>query len=139
MERAALLIKNKKVSREILSDEDITRAVWPSAVGKAIAAHTSRLKLVRTTLVVEVEDAIWQKQLWMLSSQIVARIRKLTGSDTVQEIEFRTGVPRRQAQRAESNASSTLLARAASDDESERIQDPVLKKVYRFSRRKATG
>ncbi len=135
MERAARLIKNKKVSREILSDEDIARAVWPAAVGKAIAAHTSRLKLVRTTLVVEVEDAIWQKQLYSLSLQIVARVRKLTGSDTVQEIEFRTGVPRRQVQRADSNVNTC----AASDDESECIQDPVLKKVYRLSRRKATG
>ncbi len=133
MERAARLLKNKKVSREILSDEDIARAVWPTAVGKAIAAHTSRLKLVRTTLVVEVEDAIWQKQLYSLSSQIVARVRKLTGSDAVQDIEFRSGVPRRQVQRADSNASS------ASDDESELIHDPVLKKVYRLSRRKATG
>ncbi len=139
MERAARLIKNKKVSREILSDEDIARAVWPTAVGKAIAAHTSRLKLVRTTLVVEVEDAIWQKQLWALSSQIVARVRKLTGSDTVQDIEFRTGVPRRQVQRADANTNTTLLGRAGSDDESESIQDAVLKKVYRLSRRKATG
>ena len=139
MERAARLIKNKKVSREILSDEDIARAVWPGAVGKAIAAHTSRLKLVRSTLVVEVEDAIWQKQLWALSSQIVARVRKLTGSDTVKDIEFRTAVPRREVQRAQSNSSSPPRILTASDDESELIQDPVLKKVYRLSRRKATG
>ena len=130
MERAARLIKNKKVSREILSDEDIARAVWPAAVGKSIAAHTSRLKLVRTTLVVEVEDATWQKQLFFLSAQIVARVRQLTGSDAVRDVEFRIGVPRREAQRAESNSS---------DDESNDIQDPVLKKVYRLSRRKATG
>ena len=130
MDRAARLINNKKVSREILSDEDIARAVWPAAVGKSIAAHTSRLKLVRTTLVVEVEDATWQKQLFFLSAQIVARVRQLTGSDAVQDVEFRIGVPRREAQRAELNGS---------DDESNDIQDPVLKKVYRLSRRKATG
>jgi predicted nucleic acid-binding Zn ribbon protein len=131
MERAARLIKNKKIIREILTDEDIARAVWPTAVGQAIAAHTSRLRLVRTTLVVEVEDAIWQKQLFALSRQILERLRKLTGNDKVQEVEFRIGIPRRQPQRAES--------RDVLNDEAERIQDPVLKKVYRLSRRKATG
>ncbi len=131
MESAARLIKNKKISRELLSDEDIARAVWPAAVGKAIATHTSRLKLVRTTLVVEVEDAIWQKQLHALSGQILTRLRKLTGNDNIVDLEFRIGVPRRQAQRAES--------RNLADDEAERILDPVLKKVYRLSRRNGTG
>jgi predicted nucleic acid-binding Zn ribbon protein len=139
MERAARLIKNKKVSREILSDEDIARAVWPTAVGKAIAAHTSRLKLVRTTLVVEVEDAMWQKQLHFLSRQIVARVRKLTGSDTVQDVEFRIGVPRREVQRAETNGNEVFGMLDASKDDADGIEDPVLKKVYRLSRRKATG
>ncbi len=139
MERAARLIKNKKVSREILSDEDIARAVWPSAVGKSIAAHTSRIKLVRTTLVVEVEDATWQKQLHYLSAQIVARVRALTGSDTVQDIEFRIGLPRREPQRAESNGPGLFGTANSTEDDADSIQDPVLKKVYRLSRRKATG
>lgn len=139
MERAARLIKNKKLSREILSDEDIARAVWPAAVGKSIAAHTSRLRLVRSTLVVEVEDAIWQKQLHLLSQQIVARVRKLTGSDTVRDVEFRIGVPRREPQKAESNRPGLFLTANDGEDEAEAIQDPVLKKVYRLSRRKATG
>lgn len=140
MERAARLIKNKKVSREILSDEEIARAVWATAVGKAIAAHTARLKLVRSTLVVEVEDAIWQKQLFYLSAQIVARVRQLTGSDVVRDVEFRIGVPRREPQRAESPRGTDLFSGLnGSEDEAERIQDPVLKKVYRLSRRKATG
>jgi len=131
MERVARLLKDKKISRELLTDDDIARAVWPAAVGKTIAAHTSRTKLVRHTLVVEVEDATWQRQLHALSAQIVARIRKLTGSDQVQDIEFRIGIPRRQPQRADTVRSS--------EDEAEQIQDPVLKKVYRLSRRKAAG
>lgn len=131
MERAARLIKGKKITREILTDEEIARAVWPTAVGKAIAAHTSRLKLVRATLVVEVEDAIWQNQLFALSRQIVDRVQKLMGSDKIHEVEFRVGIPRRQPQRAE--------LRDALPDEADQIQDPVLKKVYRLSRRKAIG
>ena len=137
MERAAKIIKKNKHSRQVMSDEDIARAVWPAAVGKAIASHTSRLKLVRNKLVIEVEDAIWQRQLHTLSTQIIGRLRTLTGSDAIEELEFRIGVPRREAQRAESLAPALLALQPDSDDESHRIQDPVLKKVYQLSRKRA--
>jgi hypothetical protein len=139
MERAARLFKNGKISREILTDDDIARAVWPAAVGKAIAAHTSRIKLVRTTLVVEVEDAIWQKQLYPLSRQILARLHMLTGSDQIENVEFRIAIPRRQPQRADTVGFNARPSLQSPDDEAESIQDPVLKKVYRLSRRKAIG
>ncbi|HMF77952.1 MAG TPA: DUF721 domain-containing protein [Bryobacteraceae bacterium] len=138
MERAARLIKNNKFSQKIFTDEDLARAVWPTAVGKAIAKHTLRVKLVRSTLVVEVEDAIWQKQLYCLSLQIVDRLRKVTGSDAIQDVEFRVGAPRREPQRALFRqgvpADGTAMA-----DEADSIQDPVLKKLYRLSRKKATA
>lgn len=136
MERAARVIKNKKVSRELVSDEDIVRAVWPTAVGKTIAVHTSRLKLVRRNLVVEVEDAVWQRQLHGLSRQIVDRLQKLTGSDAVQEVEFRIGIPRREPQRAETRQSDGAEDFA---DEADGIQDPVLQRLYRLSRKRTAG
>ena len=136
MERAAKLIKNKKVSREIVTDEDIARAVWPTAVGKKIASHTSRLKLVRQNLVVEVEDPIWQRQLHGLSRQIVDRIQKLTGSDAVQEIEFRIGIPRREPRRSETRQPDLFNEQT---DEADSIRDPVMRRLYRQSRKKAAG
>jgi predicted nucleic acid-binding Zn ribbon protein len=140
MERAARLFQHKSVNREIVNDEDVFRAAWPLAVGRAIARHTSRLKLVRGKLVVEVEDAIWQRQLHTLSSQIIDRLRKVTGSAIVTDLEFKIGVPRRSVQRAES---TELFAAPSSPhgagDEAETILDPVLKKVYRLSRKKASA
>ena len=91
------------------------------------------MKLVRTTLVVEVEDAIWQKQLHLLSRQILDRLRKVTGSGTIEDLEFRIAIPRRQPQRA------PIRETVAVPDEAESIQDPVLKKLYRLSRKKATA
>jgi len=131
MERAARLIKKNQLSGEIFTDDDLARAIWPAAVGKAIAAHTSRVRLVRDKLIVEVEDSIWQRQLFPLTGQIVERIGKVTGSDIVRDIEFRIAVPRRQTMRA---ASYGDLA-----DEGEGIQDPVLKKIYQLARKKATA
>ena len=136
MERAARLIKSKKLSRELVSDEDIVRGIWTTAVGKTIADHTGRLKLVRHNLVVEVEDATWQRQLHFLSRQIVDRIQKLTGNDAVRDIEFRIGIPRGEPQRADSRESAPL---ADSGDEADSIQDPVLRRLYRLSRKKAAG
>lgn len=128
MERAARLIAKSKPSNRILTEEEIARAAWPAAVGKAIAARSSRIRLVRSTLVVDVEDAIWQRQLHALSSQIVARLRKITGSETVRDLEFRIAIPRREPQRAESRAEG---------DEAETISDPVLQRLYRLSRKRA--
>jgi hypothetical protein len=137
MERAARVFQKNKLSKNLLTDEEILRAAWPSAVGKSIAAHTSRIRLARTCLVVEVEDAIWQRQLRGLSRQILDRVRKLTGLASLADVEFRIGVPRRWPQRAETAQSG--LSRAPIADEADQIQDPVLKKVYRLSRRKASA
>jgi predicted nucleic acid-binding Zn ribbon protein len=138
MERASRLIRKNKLSNEIFTDEDLNRALWPAAVGKAIAAHTSRIKLVRATLVVEVEDAVWQKQLFPLTSQIIERIRKVTGNDVVRDLEFRVAVPRRQPMQAAARDGG-LRKSEHYPDEAESIRDPVLKKVYRLSRKKATA
>jgi len=140
MQRAARLISKNRYSNQIFSDDDLARAVWPLAVGKAIAAHTCRVSVVRSTLVVEVEDGIWQKQLYALTSQILQRVRNITGSDKVRDLEFRIAIPRRQPQRAESPHAGVIPdAASLADDEAERITDSVLKKIYRRSRRRALG
>jgi predicted nucleic acid-binding Zn ribbon protein len=137
MERAARVFQKNKLSKTVLTDEEILRAAWPAAVGKSIAAHTSRVRLARTCLVIEVEDTIWQRQLRGLSHQILDRVRQLTGLATLADVEFRIGVLRRQPQRAETVQNEFSLA--SSGDEADQIQDPVLKKVYRLSRRKASA
>lgn len=137
MERVARLIKNTKVSSNLVMPEDLFRAAWPVAVGRIIASHTLRIRLVRSTLVVEVEDSTWQRQLNTLSSQILRRLEKVTASCTVNDLEFRVGVRRMQAARAEDRLSPASAQ--ASFDESDAIRDPVLKKVYKLSRKKATA
>lgn len=136
MERAARVLNSSKITDKILAADEIARAVWPLAVGKVIAAHTAHMRMVRTTLIVEVEDATWQKQLFALSRQILERLRKATGSDAIADIEFRVGTPRREPRRADESRSPLFQTIDASDD-ADQIQDAVLKKVYRLSRKKA--
>ncbi|MBV9760451.1 MAG: DUF721 domain-containing protein [Acidobacteriaceae bacterium] len=137
MERAARLIQKNKYSRELLTDDELMKAIWPAAVGKAIAAHTSSARLVRTTLIVEVEDAIWQKQLHGLSLQIVNRLRKIIGTGCIEDVEFRIAVPRRRPQRAESIDSSSAQRDASEDAEA--IEDPILRKLYKMSRKRTAA
>ena len=141
MERAARVLRKGKQSRSILDDSQAIEAVWPAAVGRSIARHVSRLRLVRSILVVEVEDAIWQRQLRTLDMQILERIRLLLPDVPIAGLEFRIGVPRRDPQRAPVAFSdrSASLFNNATEDEADRIQDPVLKKVYQLSRRKASA
>ena len=56
MERASKLIRGLGLPSDTISPEQIACAAWASAVGKKIASHTRAAKLVRTRLVVEVED-----------------------------------------------------------------------------------
>ncbi len=119
----------------IVTPEDVARAAWPKAVGKKIAARTVAVALVRSSLVVEVEDALWQRQLNALRSQIVANIRKAIGPGIVDEIDFRPMGARRTPQRA--MQVSSPAARTA--DEASGIQDSVLRRLYIVSRSKASA
>ena len=139
MERASRVLRKASRAKSILDDTQTLEAVWPVAVGQAIARHVFRLRLVRKTLVVEVEDAVWQRQLRALDRQILDRLNLLLPDMAITEMEFRVGVPRRQVQRAESasGAANSLAFGQNRDYEAEQIKDPVLKKVYQLSRRKA--
>ncbi len=131
MERAGRLIGKLKLSTKVATPEEMARAAWPVAVGKRLAGRTGRVSLYGTTMVVEVEDAIWQSQLGTLSGQILNKIENLLGPSTVLKLEFRIGVMRRMPQRVEKP--SPLF------DEGDGIQDPVFRQIYIASRRRASA
>ena len=87
--------------------------------------------MVRSRLVVEVEDHIWQRQLFTLTPQILGRLAQSLGQGVVQDLEFRVVPRRREAGRA------AVALPALVSDEAEGIADPVLRSIYRASRKKA--
>jgi Dna[CI] antecedent, DciA len=133
MERASKFIRMLRLPGDTLNIEDLACAAWPVAVGKRIAMHTRAAKLVRTRLVVEVEDNTWQRQLFALSRQILRNLETHIGAGAVEDLEFRV-VPRRREPQREVRAAAPLL-RAV--DESDAIADPVMRDIYRASRKKA--
>lgn len=131
MERAASLLPRLKTKN--LAVEDLARAAWPKAIGSRLEKRTRVLNLVRSTLVIEVEDAVWQKQLHAIRYHILANITSVLGAGHVTDLEFRIGIQRRPVARETEKA----VAGPLYVDESDRITDPVLRKIYRQKRRAA--
>ncbi|MBA3973054.1 MAG: hypothetical protein C0504_02410 [Candidatus Solibacter sp.] len=94
MERAGRLIAQLK-SKSALTPGEIALAAWPPAVGKRLAEKAKAVSFGSGSITVEVEDEIWRRNLAPLRGQILANLRKLTGLDLVERIEFRLAVPRR--------------------------------------------
>jgi predicted nucleic acid-binding Zn ribbon protein len=130
MERASKLIQGLRLPGDTMDAEGLARAAWEQAVGKKIAGHTRATRMVRTRLIVEVEDKIWQRQLFTLTPHILHNLEKSLGRGMVEDLEFRIVPRRREPQRAEEAVRVTA-------DEAESIADPVLRGIYRASRKKA--
>lgn len=128
MERASRVLGKLGLPQGTFTPEAMVCAAWAGAVGKKIATHARAAKLVRTHLIVEVEDAIWQRQLFVLRDQIRRKIEESVGAGVVEDIEFRVIPARLGPHRAQQAA-------AAADD-ANGIADPVLRKLYKASRKK---
>jgi len=133
MERASKLIRGLRLPGDTLTPDEFVCAAWPNAVGKRIAAHTRAARLVRTKLIVEVEDRIWQRQLFTLSGQILKNLTHAIGPGLVDDLEFKI-VPRR---REPARATVSTPAAAPLFDEADAIADPVLRNIYRAARKRA--
>jgi len=131
MQRASQLIRSLRLPAAMISNEELACACWPQAVGKKVAAHTRAVRMVRTRLVVEVEDAVWQRQLFGLSRQILRNLEKSLGAGVVEDVEFRVMPRKREPERAR------RAAPGVAGDEADSIADPVLRSIYRSSRKKA--
>ena len=131
MERASKLIRELRLSGDVITPEQLCCAAWPEAVGKKISAHTRPAKLVRNRLVVEVEDHTWQRQLFALTPHILSNLEKTLGRGLVEDLEFRV-VPRRRDPVIARQAVPALFI-----DDADAIADPVMRDLYKLSRKKA--
>lgn len=143
MERAGRILGMLKLPKAVIDPEAMARSAWPAAVGKRIAAKTRAVRLVRQALVVECEDAEWQRQLNTLQSQIVRKLQGFLGETMVTSIDFRPMTPRRGMQLAETARPAAvefqLTPKTGTKDEADRIQDPVFRMLYKQSRKRSTG
>lgn len=124
MERAGRLLRKMKMSPELSDPEMRARAAWAMAAGKKIAEHTRATTLVRGSLIVEVGDQVWQRQLSTLRPRLLQNLKEVLGEAVVTDIDFRPMPARRMPQKA------------ASARPVEGIEDPVLQMLYRQSQKR---
>jgi predicted nucleic acid-binding Zn ribbon protein len=132
MERAGKSLAKLKLS-DAISTEELAVAAWSAAVGKRIASHATAKTLVRGSLIVEAEDAIWQRQLFHLRMPILAKLAEVLGGGIIRDIEFRTATPRRPPQPAQQ------LNEPKPADDADLIQDPSMRMLYKQARKKASA
>lgn len=134
MDQASRIIARWTGVSDVISHERIACGAWKRAVGRKIALRTRALKLVRTTLIVEVEDEMWRKNLWSLRYQILHNLEKAIGPEIVTGVEFRVMPPRFGPQREERSEST-----AEPVDDAESIADPGMRRIYKAARRRETA
>ena len=64
-------------------------SAWKVATGDTLNQRAIASEFQRETLIVLVEDAVWQKQLAQMRSQLLSRVNSLLGQPLVKTIEFR--------------------------------------------------
>lgn len=69
--------------------EVAAKTAWSRAAGPGLRRHAVPFRLHGKTLIVSVADAIWQKQLHAMSSELIFRINNLLHRQLVDSIEFR--------------------------------------------------
>ena len=136
MDQASRIIARWTGVSGLIGAEKIACAAWKRAVGKKIALRTRALKLVRNTLVIEVEDELWRRNLWSLRYQILRNLEKAIGPEIVTDVELRIMPPRMGPQRAFEEERLVLEPVVAGEDDAESIQDPGLRRIYKAARRR---
>jgi hypothetical protein len=131
MERASRLMGQLNFPGDSVSGEQLVCAAWSAAVGARIAKHARAERLVRTKLIIGVDDAVWQRQLFGMSKMILSKLTENLGKGLiVDELEFRVAPQKRGPQRAERSTPATPK------DEADGIEDVDLRRLYITSRKK---
>jgi hypothetical protein len=130
MERAGKTIAKLKTMPGI-SAEELAFSAWNAAVGKRLAERAIPCALVRDRLIVTVEDAVWQKQLFHLRGAILAKLTEVMGVGLVNDLEFRIVKPSDRVERIPPRSAAAL-------DSADSIADPVMREIYAGSKRRAT-
>ncbi len=129
MQRVGSVLRKLKLAAG-LSPEDLVRTAWPHAVGPQIARHTRVAGLRGRLLIIEVEEELWAQNLDLFERDILRNLAEIAGPGVVTCVAVRAVPPRIAPGRAEPVRSA---------DEADRIDDPVLRRIYRDSRRQSAS
>ena len=122
------VIEAAGASEEVI--EAACLGAWKHAVGETLNAHARAETLRDHTLVVAVEDKIWQRQLEQMRDQFLFRLNKVLGKRVVKVLEFRIAPEKFVIKKPVADKGTTpsipieLISAAAN------IEDPGLRKAF---------
>ena len=71
-------------------DLELLQKLWPSLVGDQLAAATRIVAIHGATVVLDVPDLVWRKQLFKMKGKLLHRINEPWGSPRITEIAITT-------------------------------------------------
>ena len=83
------VLRSLEIDKKI--DENKALALWPEAVGPALAAKTRAVSVSRGRLTVEAASPVWANECRMMSPQIRAKLNRKLGVEAIKSISFRVG------------------------------------------------
>jgi hypothetical protein len=128
MQRAGRLIGKLNMFPDPADAQARAIAAWKVAAGKKIAEHTRAASVVRNSLIVEVEDLVWQRQLNTLRHYLIRNLVDVLGNASITDIDFRPMRPSRKPPQP-----------ATTRPSQSQIEDPVLDLIYRQSKHRNTA
>ena len=86
----------KKIIRNVVKESGIDSALkqesavflWEEIVGKTVSAVTEAKKVENGVLLIQTQSPTWRQELYMQKKQIINKINKKIGSNTIKEIRF---------------------------------------------------
>ena len=86
----------KKIIRNVVKESGIDNALkqeravflWEEIVGKTVSAVTEAKKVENGVLLIQTQSPTWRQELYMQKKQIINKINKKIGSNTIKEIRF---------------------------------------------------
>jgi hypothetical protein len=139
VDQASRIIAGWSGASGLIGPERIAVGAWKKAVGRRLAERTRAAKLVRETLVVEVEDQVWRENLWSLRHHILRNLESAIGPGIVRHLEFRVMPPRIQPRRENRSSAGPNLFSDVRRDDADAIEDPGLRRIYKAARRRETA
>jgi predicted nucleic acid-binding Zn ribbon protein len=67
-------------------DLELLQKLWPSLVGDQLAAATRIIAIHGATVVLDVPDLVWRKQLFRMKAKLLHRINEPWGTPRITEI-----------------------------------------------------
>ena len=79
-------IENSSFKNAILQENAVS--IWPDVVGKNISNISKATNVDKGVLFIKVESSTWKQELYMQKNEIISKINKKIGKQTIKEIRF---------------------------------------------------